>query len=771
MQGSVGALGSWAPRAFRVSLAALLVLGASACRREPEVQTEASAAPRPPEVPLLPKPTTESLSLLERTDDCELFHRGITLDVGDPALESRRHFSPEPHGDVEWISREGARFARLRAPKVSYDVWIDEPQESLAVRARVHGGAARMLTISIDDTRLGTVRVSPNTTSVVELPARDISLARGRHRLTIAFSGRSGPKTAGPLNYGEISWLSLTSKLPEQRSDVPSTRTDALIDVVIGDRPRRAIALREHSSIHCPISVPKGARLRLSLGLWGEGKGEAELVVARDEERPVSLGSYSLEGGQDWREIEIPLDPFEGQIVELQLDAHKLSDGARMAFGEPRLERPARPKDPAATAVAERAIVIVLSGLSRKHHPPESRASGLASLGRFSELSVSFSDYRTPTTVASSVLASLLTGLSPRAHRLEDPGAALPATVPTLPGDLKAKSGRSAMFTAVPTSFADFGLSRGFDRFESVSPVEDRAATEPLSRAEEWLVAGNDAAGPELVLVHLRGGHPPFDLAMDRARDLPPAEYGGDLEPRRAAIQLAQIRERPQPRLRQLLPDDRIRFEAMQRVALEKQDAALSRFLRVLEDKGLYDGSLIVILGDVGAGEPPEVPFDPAGPLTEERVRAPLFIKWPHAQGAGRESTVPVTTVDLHVTLLAALGLPPPEATRGLDLRVLLDGAVPLGRAPLKATLGSSYATRSGEWLLRGEFGKTPTLCRTSSDPSCTTDLLERYPRTASALWQWTYRLEQEGRSRGLEPRRAELERATEAALTVWGDR
>lgn len=755
----------------RASLGLLLLLAStSACRREVEdVEPQPSASAKPPEVPLLPKPMVESLSLLDQTDDCEFFHRGITLDVGYPALESRRHFSAEPRGDLEWISREGARFARLRSPKLSYDIWIDDPLESVALRARIHTGSAKQVSISLDDTRLGTVRLAPDATKIIEFAAREMAVARGRHRLTIAFSGRQGPKTAGPVNYGEVSWVSLTEELPEQRSDTPSTRTDALIDVVLGDHPRRSIALRERSSIHCPVWVAPGARLLMSLGLWGEGTGDAELVVARDDEAPVSLGSYALQGGQGWREIDVPLSQFEGQIVELELTAHKLSDGSRMAFGEPRLERPAPPA-PAQSTIAKRAIVIVLSGLGRKHHPPDARASGLASLGRFSEHSVSFNAYRTPTTVTSSVLGSLITGLSPRGHSLEDPGGALPVSLPTLPGDLKAKSGRSAMFTAVPTSFAEFGLSRGFDRFESVSPVEDRPATEPIQRAEEWLLNAQDVEGPELVVVHLRGGHPPFDLTLDRARELPPAEYGGDLDPRRVAIQLAQVRARP-PRLRQLLTEDWTRLEAMQRLALEKQDAALTRFFKVLEEKDLYDDSLIVVLGDVGAGEPPEVPFDPAGPLTEDRVRTPLFIKFPGAKWAGRESSVPVTTVDLHATLLATLGLPPTEPSRGLDLRRVMDGPVPLTRGPLEATLGPSYATRSAEWLLRGDFGQVPTLCRISSDPACTTDLLERYPRVASALWQWTYRLEQEGRSERPKPRRAELDRATEAALTVWGDR
>ncbi len=753
------------------ALCVALALGA--CKREPPPTDTASTAPvKPPEVPLSPKPSVESLSLLDRTDDCEFFHRGITLDLGYPALESRRHFSPERQGDVTWVSREGARFARLSAPKVTYDVWVDEPKKSLAVRARVHGAAGRMFSVYLDDVRLGTAKVQPDVTKIIEFPAREMEVARGRHRVTIAFSGRSGPRRPGPTSYGEISWLSLTEELPEKRSDTPTTRTDALVDVVLGERPRRSIALREESSIHCPIWVPPGAHLKVSLGLWGEGTGNAELVVARDEEQPISLGSYALQGGQGWKEIDLPLSQFEGQVVELELTANDLSESARMAFGEPRLERPRAVAKPAGEegAQAKRAIVIVLGGLSRKHQPPESRASGLGFLGRFSEHSVSFTGYRTPTTVVSSVMASLLTGLSPRRHSLDEPTRRLPSDVPTIAAAVKAKSGRAAMFTAVPTTFPAFGLDRGFERFEQVSPVADRPATEPLQQAEQWLSAGSDSEGPGLVVVHLRGGHPPFDLALDRARELPPAEYGGDLDPRRAAIQLAQIRARP-PRLRELLPEDATRLDAMQRVALEKQDAALTRFFRLLEEKELYDDSLIIVMGDVAAGEPPEVPFDPAGPLTEDRLRTLLFIKWPHGKWAGREASVPMTTTDLYATLAAALGLEPTEGSDGIDVRMLLDGPPPVSRGPLEATLASSYATRSAEWLLRGDFGQVPSLCRLASDPSCTTDLLERYPRVASAMWQWTHAIEQRARAGAPKPEAAEPDRATEAALTVWGDR
>src|SRR5690606_12436381 len=131
-----------------------------------------------------------------------------------------------------------------------------------------------------------------------------------------------------------------------------------------------------------------------------------------------------------------------------------------------------------------------------------------------------------------------------------------------------------------------------------------------------------------------------------------PLEYGGDLDPRRAGLQLAAVRGRPRPQLRKLLDEDWTRLHAMQRAALEKQHVALARMFRWLQDEQLWDDSLVVVIGDVTAGEAPEVPFAPHAPLSEERMHAPLLIKWPGGAMAAHEVSQPVTTVDLSATLL-----------------------------------------------------------------------------------------------------------------------
>lgn len=744
------------------------VLALVGCKKEPaDDRAPAAAAARPPTATAV----TESLPLLEEADDCTLGHRGITLDLGTPAAEARRGFDLQPAGAVDWVLREGSRFGRFYTRQVGYDLWLDRPFNSVALSAKVHGTGARHLSAYVDGQHLGIVRLEPGQTRVVQFPAKDLELAAGRHRLTLAFLGkpkRRGESASG-LSEGEIAWVNVAESHAKTTTDHPPTRLDTLVNVVLNDVPRRSVALRSRGYFQCPLWVPDDARLRLSLGLWGQGKGRAEIVVSRDGEAPLSLGVYDLEGDQGWKAVDEPLTDLAGQLVRLDLIAHSASEGARIAFGEPRIERTTPASTPAELPRAKRAIVVVLSGLARKHAPPASRSHGLTSLARLAQKATSFAGYRTPSTVSSAVLASLITGRSPRLHGVEDVSQRLADGVSTVADILRADSGRSAFFTAVPTSFADLGFDRGWERFESVSPVHDRPATEPLTLARSWLEANLASSTPQLVLIHLRGGHPPFDVPLERARELPPTEYGGDLDPRRAAIQLAAVRARPRPHLRKLVDEDWTRLDALQRTALEKQDTALTRLFRWLQDQGAWDDSLVIVLGDVTSPDAPEIPFAPQGPLTEDRLHAPLLVKWPGGGMAGHEISEPVTTTDVTVTLLGTLGIEPSAELEGLDLRRLVFGSAPLRRRTLHATSGKAYATRAGDWLLRGELGAVPILCRLSSDPACVNDLFERHPVVARTLWQWTYRHERYEQERA--PGKVHLDPSpeTRAALTVWG--
>jgi arylsulfatase A-like enzyme len=195
--------------------------------------------------------------------------------------------------------------------------------------------------------------------------------------------------------------------------------------------------------------------------------------------------------------------------------------------------------------------------------------------------------------------------------------------------------------------------------------------------------------------------------------------------------------------------------------------------LTVLKQKNAWDGALVIVMGDVGPGAPPELPYDPAGPLSEDRLTAPLVVKFPFGELAGKDLAEPVTAPDVAATLARALGVELPPGLPGVDLALRARGGGKVDIQAQHATLFGRYSTRQGTWLLRGELGQTPRLCALDVDPACAMDVFASRPVAARTAWLATLRGEALDLPRALgtaEPTPVELDPETRAALTVWGD-
>jgi membrane-anchored protein YejM (alkaline phosphatase superfamily) len=406
--------------------------------------------------------------------------------------------------------------------------------------------------------------------------------------------------------------------------------------------------------------------------------------------------------------------------------------------------------------------------------PPWGPNASMPVLADFAKHALAFSAHRAPSSVPAASFASLVSGTPPSVHGIQRPLDRLRAKVPTLAETLKEAGGRTALFTGVPTSFAPFGFGAGFDVFEVFSPVADLPATEPLARAqaflEQELASGGSAQ--HLVVAELRGGHPPWDLTREETALLKPSEYAGILDPRRGGIVLGALREKSKRGQRKIGDDDWVRLRALHDAALTKQDAQLAKLIAMLKAKGAWNDTLLIVTSDVGLGAGPEIPFDPAGPLTEDRLLLPLLVRFPGDALGGKEVTLPTSVVDVSATILRALGLDP-GARGGDDLFQRGSGVASLGGNIDVAFTGSDYSARLGGWLLRGTAGKTPRLCASDIDPSCINDALDQRPGAARALWLAAFdqAAESARAAAKLGPlQRAELDPETQAALTVWGD-
>jgi arylsulfatase A-like enzyme len=319
------------------------------------------------------------------------------------------------------------------------------------------------------------------------------------------------------------------------------------------------------------------------------------------------------------------------------------------------------------------------------------------------------------------------------------------------------------MFTADPTTGAAFGFDRGWDTFVAHDPLEDTPATQVFDEAATWIDAHK--ADRFLVVVHARGGHPPWDATPDELKAMPPEGYLGMVEPRRAAEALTKAHKHPN----RLKDDDRTRAWALYDLSVDAHDAALGRLLAAITAAGRDDDTAVIVTGDVAATEGPPVPFVDVEALDEPLLATPLVVRWPHAEGLAHRVEAPSTPVDIARTALAALGLSPPEAFQGVDLSSPARGALVPTARPLVATRGGHFSVRWGGFVLLGSRDRETRLCDLSLDPTCVADIRATTPLALEPLHRWTL----EALAPVTPPRypreAATLDAHTLASLVRWG--
>jgi arylsulfatase A-like enzyme len=385
-------------------------------------------------------------------------------------------------------------------------------------------------------------------------------------------------------------------------------------------------------------------------------------------------------------------------------------------------------------------------------------------LARLASHGTTFGLNRAASSLASADLASILTGLPPLAHGLDDADARLPRGATTIEEACRQGGVSTAMFTANPTTGVAFGFDRGWDSFVAHDPLEDAPGTQVFDDAAAWIEAHKSERF--LVVVHARGGHPPWDVSPEELKTMPPEGYFGMVEPRRAAEGLAKARKHPG----RFKEDDRVRVWALYDHAVDAHDAALGKLLAALRAAGCDDDTAVVVTGDVAASEGPPVPFVDVDTLEEPLLATPLVIRWPTVDAlAGRRIEAPSSPVDLGRTVLAALGLSPPPAFQGVDLAQVAQGALVPAERPLAATRGGRFAVRWGPFVLLGVRDRETRMCDLSLDPTCVADLRATSPLALESIHRWAIDNLAGATPSPLPREPAVLDEHTTAALVRWG--
>jgi len=206
-----------------------------------------------------------------------------------------------------------------------------------------------------------------------------------------------------------------------------------------------------------------------------------------------------------------------------------------------------------------------------------------------------------------------------------------------------------------------------------------------------------DQADPWFCWVSFGGPHEPWDAPEPYASMYDPGAMPAPLqaEPSRSqrprGVLDRRLRQRPA-----LEPGDVARLRANYAGNMTLIDDQIGEILRVLEDRGQLDDTVIALVSDHG-----EMNGD-FGLLYKQNflnpaVRVPFLIKAP-GKAAGATSTVPVELMDVGATLLELAGAEPVEGSYAQSLVPVLEDPSRPHREAALSELSGEVMLATSEW-------------------------------------------------------------------------
>ena len=241
--------------------------------------------------------------------------------------------------------------------------------------------------------------------------------------------------------------------------------------------------------------------------------------------------------------------------------------------------------------------------------------------------------------------SSLFTGKFPPEHGVRDNGGFFlgPEQV-TLAEILKARGYRTGAFVGAYVLDSKWGLNQGFDtyfddfdlsqvRAVSLSAIQ-RPGNEVVDKALPWIDQANGS--PFFAWIHLYDAHSPYRPPEPFASRYKGHPYNGE-----------------------------IAFA----------DSQVARLVALLQSRGLYDRTIIVVIGDHGESLGDHGESSHGFFVYNSVTHVPLVVRAPFSQTGHRRVADPVRSVDVMPTVLDLLGAPAPTAISGVSLVPLMTGA------------------------------------------------------------------------------------------------
>ena len=301
-------------------------------------------------------------------------------------------------------------------------------------------------------------------------------------------------------------------------------------------------------------------------------------------------------------------------------------------------------------------------------------------LDRLADEGLVFLDANAPATWSLPAHAALFTGTFPSYNNANGETRFLDESLPTMAETFVQKGWESYAFSANPHISDSFGLTRGFQHNDrawvkgtsgrnfsfiyrvvdalGISTVDDKGGADVIVHIEDWMDSRPKDDGPAFVFVNFLEAHFPFRQLPEEYRT---AYQNQDMNTLREIDQIAFGVQFG----RQLTPEE---MEFVHQPLIDLYDGGgkytdflVGEVIRVFEEAGRLDNTVVVVLGDHGEVVGEHGAFGHVTPVLEQDFRVPLVFRYPPRIDGGTRIEDAVTTTGTYATVmdLAGLGAPP----------------------------------------------------------------------------------------------------------------
>ena len=339
---------------------------------------------------------------------------------------------------------------------------------------------------------------------------------------------------------------------------------------------------------------------------------------------------------------------------------------------------------------------------------------------------------------------SVFTGLYPDVHGVDRKKSRLSDGVPTLSTILHDAGYNTIGVVTNLWMKGEFGFGRGFDHYQRL-PYGLVYADRVNQRAFELVDQRRDSEKPLFLFVHYIDPHsdfhnvetntlpyyaPPEDLA---STGIDPGSLEFCDDDGNCATEFLLTADREGRQLEQATID---RIALLYSRGVSYLDRQIGDLVHGLEERGLWDDALVVIMSDHGEEFREHGLFIHIQPYVEN-LAIPLMIKLPRGDAAGTRINDTVQTVDLLPTLVDAAGAPCPAHVQGSSLLPVIAG----GQSPSRETFGRDkldrqrFALRNGQFTLIHHLGTgVSELYDRGRDPAELVDIADHHPERVADL-------------------------------------